>query len=277
MLSNMPLKTNLDVIQSWRLSQKPLALLLDYDGTLTPIAPTPSEAIIAEDRLEALVQLTRHSNLHLAIVSGRSIAQLLPMLRQLLETNVMLCGSHGAEIYQPKTQTFLQQPDASMIHPVMETFQARLNQVLTQEKLLDSGLLIEVKTFSVAIHVREVADEVTKQHIFKLFRAVYDSMPSLAEHFKLQSGKQMLEVLESRANKGGGISYLCDYWSRTLGTGVYPVFAGDDLTDETGFLAVNALDGFSIRIGDPLAETAAHCVIPTIAELYDLLALIGKN
>jgi trehalose 6-phosphate phosphatase len=38
--------------------------------------------------------------------------------------------------------------------------------------------------------------------------------------------------------------------------GRVPLFIGDDVTDEEGFEAVNALGGYSVRVGD-LAATAA--------------------
>jgi trehalose 6-phosphate phosphatase len=39
--------------------------------------------------------------------------------------------------------------------------------------------------------------------------------------------------------------------------GRIPLFIGDDVTDEEGFEAVNALGGYSVRVGD-LAATAAR-------------------
>jgi trehalose 6-phosphate phosphatase len=38
--------------------------------------------------------------------------------------------------------------------------------------------------------------------------------------------------------------------------GRHPVFAGDDLTDEAGFAAINARGGASIRIGESRPTTA---------------------
>lgn len=50
-----------------------LALLLDYDGTLAPIAPHPDLATLPAETKNVLQRLSNHSDVYIAIISGRSV------------------------------------------------------------------------------------------------------------------------------------------------------------------------------------------------------------
>lgn len=52
---------------------KPLVLLLDYDGTLAPIVPHPDLAVMEPKSEEALRSLAMHPDVFVAIISGRSV------------------------------------------------------------------------------------------------------------------------------------------------------------------------------------------------------------
>ncbi|MDI3279913.1 MAG: trehalose-phosphatase, partial [Bacillota bacterium] len=77
---------------------KGVALLLDYDGTLVPLAPLPSLARPTRGLLSLLARLAASPRLHLAVVSGRRTAE----LRRLLPVpGLWLAGEHGAEVWGP--------------------------------------------------------------------------------------------------------------------------------------------------------------------------------
>lgn len=50
-----------------------LALLLDYDGTLAPIAPHPDLAILPPETRNVLERLSNMSDVYIAIISGRNV------------------------------------------------------------------------------------------------------------------------------------------------------------------------------------------------------------
>ena len=52
---------------------KPLVLLLDYDGTLTPIVAHPDLAVIPHDTREVLSSLANDNTVHVAVISGRQV------------------------------------------------------------------------------------------------------------------------------------------------------------------------------------------------------------
>lgn len=53
------------------LAQRPLGLVFDIDGTLSPIAPTPEEARLYPGVASLLERAREH--VHIAIVTGRAI------------------------------------------------------------------------------------------------------------------------------------------------------------------------------------------------------------
>ena len=76
------------------LDQGPLALFLDFDGTLVEIASTPNAIKVPKLLAPSLEALSKRLEGRLAIVSGRSLEDLAVHLGQGLE--VAQAGSHGA-------------------------------------------------------------------------------------------------------------------------------------------------------------------------------------
>ena len=124
------------------------------------------------------------------------------------------------------------------------------------------GVWLEAKPQGLALHYRQAPDQgvVTRDLMETVLRA-------LGPAYRLQAGKEVLEILPVQASKGAGIRRLMacpPYRGRT------PVFVGDDLTDEDGFGAVNALGGISIRVGTG-DGTQARYRLATPAALRDWL------
>lgn len=77
---------------------KKFALLLDYDGTLAPIAPHPNLTCMSELTHEALVNITSNPNVFIAIISGRAVDN---VREKIGIENVIYAGNHGLEILYP--------------------------------------------------------------------------------------------------------------------------------------------------------------------------------
>ena len=80
----------------------------------------------------------------------------------------------------------------------------------------------------------------------------------------------MIEVRLARADKGEAVARYLDV---PPFSGRWPVFAGDDVTDEDGFTAVSCLGGISVKVG--AGESRATCRVPDVAALHDWLAAIA--
>ena len=75
-----------------------LSLLLDYDGTLSPIAPHPDLATIPPETKKILERLANMSDVFIAIISGRSVNNVKEMVG--IE-GITYAGNHGLEIIHP--------------------------------------------------------------------------------------------------------------------------------------------------------------------------------
>lgn len=72
-----------------------LALFLDYDGTLAPLAAHPSLTVMEPESEAALKALATLSNVHLAIISGRGAEDARAKVNI---NNITYAGNHGLEI-----------------------------------------------------------------------------------------------------------------------------------------------------------------------------------
>jgi len=206
------------------------AFFFDLDGTLAPIAPTPDAARVPEETRLLLRDLARGSGGAVAIVSGRSAADIDRLLAPL---TLPLAGLHGAQWRGADGRLRQIDMDAAPV----ERMARRLDRLL-QGRV---GVELERKTLSVAVHFRNAPE------CEALVRdAVHAVARGQAGDFTVQPGKMVMEIKPRACDKAGAIQWLLD---APPFTGRVPVFAGDDLTDEAGFAAVNARAGISIKIG----------------------------
>jgi trehalose 6-phosphate phosphatase len=232
------------------LEEPPLSLLrdaslfLDFDGTLVELAERP-DGVAVDDALHALLQrLAERLEGRVAIVSGRSVAQIDDFLGTTL-ANTAVVGSHGAEIRRAGGDIVRPERPAAL-----ETAEAAFTERFGDHP----GVVIEVKSLGVAIHYR-MAPEVEAEA-----RALVEAY---ARHdgLEVQHGKMMAELRMAGHDKGTAIAALAE-GAPFLGHA--PVFVGDDLTDEPGFLFCEHHGGAGILIG-ARRDTAARFRIEDVA------------
>jgi trehalose 6-phosphate phosphatase len=202
------------------------ALFLDFDGTLVEIAETPDAIRVPSGLPGLLARLAQRLGGRVAIVSGRSIADL---DRHLGPGGLALSGSHGLELRLPGG---LEIPVAAP-----ESVEAARRAIAAFAAA--ENLLVEEKPASIAIHYR-----LAPEREQKVFRFLAD----ISEHFGLevQRGKMVAEVRPTGANKGDAVRRLM---AEPQFASARPLFVGDDLTDEDGFAAAAALGGGGILVG----------------------------
>jgi len=214
-----------------------IALFLDVDGTLLEIAATPAAVRVPAALRNTLQLAAKRENGALAMISGRTITE----LDQLFAPHVFpAAGLHGVEVRDAEGNMARPFIDAGQLDPAREL----LTQLVTHYK----GLLLEDKGSALAVHFRQAP-----QHERATMEVMGGLADQLREKFVLRDGKCVLELTPRGYSKRGAIEA---FMRGPPFAGRIPVFIGDDVTDEDGFEAVNALGGYSVRVGD-LAATAA--------------------
>ncbi len=230
-------------------SDRHWAWFLDVDGTLLEIEQHPDLVIADRTLLRLLKRLSRACDGAVALISGRSLAQ----LEAIFDPLALAAGaSHGLE---------LRMPDGT-VHPagqpVPEEVASRVAAFVAQH----DGLLLERKSRSLSVHYRERPDLEDA-----VLRALHGIHAGMREGFRLLRGKMVVELTPAAADKGSAIR---SFMQMPPFKGRRPVFVGDDVTDEDGFAVVNEMGGLSVRIGKS-PGSLARWYFDNVSELRDWL------
>jgi trehalose 6-phosphate phosphatase len=240
-----------------RLRAAHIALFLDVDGTLLEIAPEPDAVQVPAGLRRILQQLDSATGGALALVSGRSLDQLDRLFSPL---RLSAAGVHGLERRNLGFKIKRATPD----HAALENARGRLVAFAAGH----DGVLLEDKGLTLALHYRK-APEFANAALAAAEAAVVASQGALM----LLHGKMVCELKPPGVDKGRAIAAFLD---EPPFAGRYPVFVGDDVTDEAGFVMIDQRGGVSIRIGGP--PTAAAYALPDVPALHAwLLELLGEN
>ncbi len=204
------------------------ALFLDFDGTLVDLADRPDAVSVPPALIQALGALSNQLDGALAIVSGRPIAQLDTYLAPLRFAS---SGVHGAERRNVAGQLF------GLPVPDLDRVIASLQVLVTRHP----GLLLESKPGAVAVHYRQAPE--LENTVAQAMEAAAARMPEMA----LMFGKMVVELKPAAATKGRAVAA---FMAEAPFAGRRPLFAGDDVTDESAFDFVQSLDGIGIKVGE---------------------------
>lgn len=208
------------------LDQRPLGIVFDIDGTLSPIAPTPDEAQLFPGVVSLLEEL--HKKAHIAILTGRAIDNGAKMVNM---DGLTYIGSHGLEWSE----------GLPWLHPV-RVVPGATEYIESVKKLLDlahqqlaqqPGITVEYKGIGGTIHYRLAPDpEQARQMILSLLEK-----PAQQANLYLNEGKRAVEVrVPLKINKGQALRQFSQQWNLQ---GI--VFAGDDRTDLDAILEIDPL------------------------------------
>ncbi|MBS0532777.1 MAG: trehalose-phosphatase [Proteobacteria bacterium] len=217
-------ETNAAALRSFAaLDPSSIALLLDVDGTLIDIGPSPFEVDVPDTLKSSLERLYALTGGALALVSGRPIRDLDKLFTPLTLPAV---GGHGAE---------MRLAEGASVSRVGDLPQAMRTRLVAAADAA-AGIEFEDKGYSVALHYRKAPGYADRLHAH--VRASRAAFPE--EATEVLPGKMMIEIKRPDVDKGGGIRELMrhkPFHDRT------PVFIGDDVTDEAAFAVLPALGG----------------------------------
>ncbi|MDQ6659481.1 MAG: trehalose-phosphatase [Chloroflexota bacterium] len=208
------------------IAQRPLGLVFDIDGTLSPIAPTPDEARLHRD-VAALLEQARQK-VHVAIMTGRAIDDGASMVNV---EGLTYIGTHGLEWSEGLPETH----QVSIIPAALQYVVpgAYLLDLVEQQLAELPGIIVQRKRIGGTIHYRRAADpEQARQHILALLEE-----PARRVNMRLSEGKKVVEIKVPLAiDKGQALrQYVQQHELRGV------LFAGDDITDLDAILEIPKL------------------------------------
>jgi trehalose 6-phosphate phosphatase len=225
------------------------ALFLDVDGTLLDIAERPDQVDAHQIDRELVEGLRRAARGALALISGRSLAQLDRMFAPL---TLPAAGQHGYERRDVQGRRHRHRFPVETLAPA--------KQALLEFAGRHPGLVLEDKGASLALHYR-LAPQLEQAALEALRRA---SAP-LGGAVQTQGGKMVWELKPAGADKGLAID---EFMREPPFAGRTPVFLGDDVTDEYGFRVVNRLGGHSIKVGPGDTQARWRLANPAAARTW---------
>ena len=217
------------------------AVFLDLDGTLAPFAPRPEDVRPDPELTGLLRRAGERLGGRLAVVSGRTVAD----VDRILEGAVpAVAGVHGLERRTAAGLTRAEPPAGlALAHRALQAFAADR-----------PGLLVEDKGLAVTLHYRlapAMAEEARRL-----------ALTLAAEHgLERQFGDMVAELKTPGADKGASVRA---FMAEPPFARAQPIFVGDDLTDEDGFAAAQALGGYGVLVA-ATRETAARHWLPDVA------------
>lgn len=223
-----------------RLSEPPTrlhrpALFLDLDGVLAHLADTPEAVVPDPLRTAVLKAVTERLEGRVAIISGRTIAE----IDRIAEASVgSASGVHGLERRVAGGE--LARAEAS--ETVRDAVAAFEDFARTRP-----GIVVEDKAVAAGLHFRGAPEQAEAAEA--LTRRV-----AAETGLTVQPGNMVIELKTPGASKG---TALKAFMAEAPFAGGTPVMLGDDLTDEHGFAAAAELGGFGVLVGPP-RETAAR-------------------
>ncbi len=226
------------------------SLFIDFDGTLVDLVERPDAVVVDNGLRDLLGALGAIYDGRLAIVSGRSIAQLDAMLGPIAR-RLAVSGSHGSEQRWGGRDVRPQRP------PALDDVTEALRRFADNHP----GTIVEAKSYGVALHYRLTPAAEVAAHA--LARRLGE-----AHGLALQPGKMMVELRVAGGDKGAAVREMM---TRAPMAGCRPLCLGDDLTDEPAFVAARELGGAGILVGAP-RDSAATYGLPDVQAVRVWLA-----
>nr|QSV39858.1 trehalose 6-phosphate synthase [Liposcelis entomophila] len=245
-------------------SSHKLALLLDYDGTLAPIAPHPDLAILPPETKNVLERLSNQSDVYIAIISGRNVDNVKKMVGI---KGITYAGSHGLEILHPDGSKF--------VHPVPNELGDKVGKLLQtlQDQVCKEGAWVENKGALLTFHYRETP--------LALRPALVEQATDLIKKAGFEIGKAHCAI-EAKPpvewNKGRASIYILRTafgvdWSERIRI----IYAGDDTTDEDAMQALKGMAATFRITSSHIVKTAAEYRLPSTDSVLTMLKWVERH
>ncbi len=215
------------------------AILLDIDGTILDLAPSPQQVWVPPELRRTLARLDGLTGGAVALVSGRSLNDIDLIFSPL---QLAAIGGHGAEMRI-----------AAGAEPLRRVgpLSAALKRKLASVNEIGPGILIEDKGYSLALHYRLAPDKENE------LRAAVAAIcaEAAAGSVEILPGKLVIEIKPAGINKANAV---CDLMNYPPFADRNPIFIGDDTTDEPVFGIISNFGGLGFSVGRIVADSNGH-------------------
>ncbi|TCH98664.1 trehalose-phosphatase [Roseococcus sp. SYP-B2431] len=213
------------------------ALLLDVDGTLINLAPRPDEVVVPGSLRIDLEALLGAMDGALALVTGRALTDVEELFAPL---RLPVAAEHGAVMRS--------RPGGEARRAVLPAAPEPWRRTALAFAARHEGIVFEEKPAGFVLHYRLAPD--LGDPAFDLLASLVNTMPD----FEILRASMAWEVRPHGIHKGVAVREMM---REPPFAGRLPIFIGDDVTDEDGIAAAEALGGMGYRVPDDFPEPEA--------------------
>jgi len=246
-------------------------VLLDYDGTLTPIVSDPDAAVLSPATRETILELSS-TDITVGVVSGRS----LPKIKNFVDVaGICYAGSHGFDVEVPSNNcgrdARSHQHSAELLPQLAE-----IRDQLRAELKDVPGSMVEDNKFSISAHYRNVAE--ARQ--VEIEQAV-DRIMAQHSGMKKGHGKMVYEIKPNvKWNKGEAVLWVLNALGlEQCAADVFVIYIGDDTTDEDAFAVLLDQDpyrGMGIKVTEATTRSRATFTLKNPDEVFQFLQALMR-
>ncbi|MBU1031809.1 trehalose-phosphatase [Patescibacteria group bacterium] len=252
---------NLDKITPLLKKDCPKVLLLDFDGTLVPIAKSPQKANLSQENRSLLQKLSQKPNFYLAIISGRKLSDIKEKIRL---PNIIYSGNHGLkwEIFN-KIDSY---PIPNKTLSIVKAIRKQLDGIADKSR----GVFIEDKGPVLSFHYRLV----DKQQISVIKSQFKRVIKPYVENglISILTGKMVFDIYPKvNWDKGYFAKFVINKIRTRTKTAPVVIFIGDDTTDESIFKTLK--NKITIAVGKKRQSKAKYYVNNT-NEVVQILKIL---
>ena len=229
-------------VTPWLSERGRVALLVDYDGTITPIVDRPEAALLSDDARLALDAAARSPGLDVTIVSGRALND---VRERVGLPNVTYIGNHGFEIDGPAVR---------FRHEVVDRIAATMTATADALRALGiRGAQVEVKGATLAFHYRRVPRHLRQDAVRRAVAVLRRRRLRIVEGKLVLEGRPTVDW-----HKGHAVLWLLGHrYGPDWPSRVRALFIGDDTTDEDVFRSLHGI-GRSICVAPFVPQPSAQ-------------------
>ncbi len=221
------------------------AILLDVDGTILDLAPTPREVFVSHALRDTLARLWQRTGGAVAFVSGRPVSELDLIFSPL---QLPAIGGHGAELRAAAGAA----PEAPRLPPLDPSVKRQFAAIAEA----GPGIVLEDKGYSLALHYRLAPDKEDMVRAAAAEICAGVRVPSI----ELLPGKFVVEIKQAGFSKATAVRELMTYPPFAQRR---PIFIGDDVTDLGVFEILPDFDGIGVSVGRTVPGVPACFERPT--------------